>query len=417
MARRLVVVGLIVAAVAGAAYGVWFYQYSRRHVWTDAASIEGHVVTVSARVAGPVARVLVRDNEDVREGQVLVEIDPRDYEIRVDQARAAVAMAAADERGARMEVPITRDTAANRIDQMRASTEASRVVVEASRAQVDEVRARLEGRRAAVLVAQAEVVVAETTTDKTRMDLDRMSRLVASDLVSRQDHDTAQIAHRATLGSLEAARRRLSQAEREIEQVVAELRSKALLVEQAQRRLEEAQALLAEAGSQRAQVPVKEAGAGRALAALQQARADLAAAELQLAKTRIRAAMDGTVSKRTVEPGQLIQPGQPLLAIVPLQGIWVLANFKETQLAYLRPGQRATITVDTFPDRVFQGRVESISAGTGSRFSLLPPENATGNWVKVVQRVPVKIVLESRDLANPHALRAGMSAFVTIRLR
>jgi membrane fusion protein (multidrug efflux system) len=162
-------------------------------------------------------------------------------------------------------------------------------------------------------------------------------------------------------------------------------------------------------------VPVKEAGAGRATAAVEQAEADLAAAELALAKTRLRAPADGVVSKKSVEVGQLVQAGQPLMAVVPLHGVWVVANFKETQVARLRLGQRVTVAVDTFPDRVFHGSVESISAGTGSRFSLLPPENATGNWVKVVQRVPVKIVLDGYK-ANPHILRPGMSATVTVRL-
>jgi len=136
---------------------------------------------------------------------------------------------------------------------------------------------------------------------------------------------------------------------------------------------------------------------------------------LQLAKTRVRASVSGVVSKKSVEVGQLVQPGQPLMALVPLRGIWVVANFKETQVARIRAGQRATIRVDTFPDRVFHGAVDSISAGTGARFSLLPPENASGNWVKVVQRIPVKIVLDRYD-ANPHLLRPGMSATVTVDL-
>jgi membrane fusion protein (multidrug efflux system) len=163
-------------------------------------------------------------------------------------------------------------------------------------------------------------------------------------------------------------------------------------------------------------VPVKEAAAGRAGASVEQAQAELAAAELELAKTRVVAPVAGMVSKKTVEPGQMVQVGQPLLAIVPLDGVWVVANLKETQVGRVRPGQPVTVHVDTFPGRVFPGHVDSISAGTGARFSLLPPENATGNWVKVVQRVPVKILLEDYR-ANPHLLRAGMSATVTIDVR
>ncbi|MBI3457731.1 MAG: HlyD family secretion protein [Candidatus Rokubacteria bacterium] len=416
MARPLVRIVLALSLLAAAGYGVWLYVYSRNHVWTDDAGVEGSVVVISARVPGPVARVLVRDNEEVREGQVLLEIDPRDYEIRVEQASAALAMAVASERAAQTDVPLTRDTAASRIQQARAAVEAVHVAVEVARAQVAEARARLEARGAAVAAARADAAVAEATLDKARRDLERMARLVAQGLVSLQDHETAQTAERTAAAALEATRRRLVQAQREAEQAAAEVRTRELGVAQAQRRVKEAEGLLAEAESQRAQVPMKEAGAGRAAASVQQAQADLAAAQLQLAKTRVRAPVDGVVSKKTVELGQLVQPGQPLLAIVPLHGIWVVANFKETQLARVRPGQRATVKVDTFPGRVFQGTVESISAGTGARFSLLPPENATGNWVKVVQRIPVKILLDGYHV-NPHVLRPGMSATVTIDLR
>jgi membrane fusion protein (multidrug efflux system) len=360
--------------------------------------------------------VLARDNQVVREGELLVEIDPRDYEIRVQQARAALAMAEAAERAAVTEVPMTRETAASRIEQTRAAVEAARVAVEMGRAQVAETRARVEGRQAAVAAARADAAVAEASLDKARRDLERMARLAAQGLVSTQEHDAAQTADRAAAATLEAARRRLAQAEREAEQAAAEVRTRELAADQAERRAREARAHLAEAQSNRAQVPMKEAGAGRAAASVEQARADVAAAELQLAKTRVVAPADGVVSKKTVEPGQLVQPGQPLLAVVPLHGIWVVANFKETQVGRIRPGQRVTVSVDTFPDRVFHGAVDSISAGTGARFSMLPPENATGNWVKVVQRVPVKVLLDGYR-PNPHILRPGMSATVTVHLR
>jgi membrane fusion protein (multidrug efflux system) len=416
MSRRSIRLGIGLLLLASIAYGAWRWVESRSRVSTDDANVEGAVAIVSARVPGPVARVLVRDNEEVREDQVLVEIDPRDYEIRVQQARASLAMAVASERAALTDVPLTRDTAASKIGQARAAADASRVAVEMGRAQIGEARARLEGRRAAVAAAQADAAVAEVTLVKARRDLERMARLHAQGLVSAQDHDAAQMADGTAAATLEATRRRLAQAEREAEQAAAEVRTRELAEDQARRRTEEADAFLAEAESQRAQVPMKEAGAGRAAASVQQAEADLAAAELQLAKTRVRAPVDGVVSKKTVEPGQLVQPGQPLLAVVPLHGVWVVANFKETQVARLRPGQRVTVTVDTFPDRVFHGTVDSISAGTGSRFSLLPPENATGNWVKVVQRVPVKILLDGYR-PNPHILRPGMSATVSVDTR
>ncbi len=179
----------------------------------------------------------------------------------------------------------------------------------------------------------------------------------------------------------------------------------------------EAQATLARVESQRHQVTLKESEVGRAEARLTETRADLAYAELQLQYTEVRAPIDGTISKKGVDLGQMVQVGQPLLALVPLHDVWVLANFKETQLGRVKPGMPVLVQIDTFPGKTFQGVVDSISAGTGARFSLLPPENATGNWVKVVQRVPVKIRLDPKEFGNPHTLRTGMSATVTVQVK
>jgi membrane fusion protein (multidrug efflux system) len=193
--------------------------------------------------------------------------------------------------------------------------------------------------------------------------------------------------------------------------------SRILGTEQARQRVAEMRGTLSRAESQQQSVSVKQAELARAEAQLKAAQADLAVAELNLEHTVVRSPIDGVVAKRSVEVGQVVQPGQPLLALVPLHEVWVLANFKETQLTRIRPGLKAEVRVDTFPGMVFTGTVDSISAGTGSRFSLLPPENATGNWVKVVQRVPVKIRLDGKTVGNPQPLRAGMSAYVTVRTR
>ena len=243
------------------------------------------------------------------------------------------------------------------------------------------------------------------------------SKLVEQGLVAQRDYDQAEAAEGTARASLEAFERRKIQVEREAQQVEAALASRKLGVQQARQRVAELRGTLAKTDSQRQQVPMKEADIARAEAALAQARADLAFAELQLQYTEVRALVDGVVSKRTVELGQVAQMGQPLLAIVPLHEVWVLANFKETQLARIRPGMPVEVRVDTFSDRVFKGKVDSLAAGTGARFSLLPPENATGNWVKVVQRLPVKIKLDPGQFGNPHTLRAGMSAVVTVKLR
>ena len=209
----------------------------------------------------------------------------------------------------------------------------------------------------------------------------------------------------------------MTQVEREVQQAEAELAGRVSAVKQARQRVIELRATLNRVESQRHQVTVKEAEIARAEAMLTQSKADLAFAELQLSYTDVRAPVDGMVSRKSVELGQMVQVGQPLLAIVPLSDVWVLANFKETQLGRVRAGMPALVEIDTFPGKVFHGKVDSISAGTGARFSLLPPENATGNWVKVVQRIPVKIRLDPKEFGNPHTLRAGMSAVVTVRVK
>jgi membrane fusion protein (multidrug efflux system) len=243
-----------------------------------------------------------------------------------------------------------------------------------------------------------------------------MRRLMKDDYVSRREYDDAQAAFDSATAMLEVARRRLAEAQREEQQAQAEVASRGHAIDVARQKVAEGRGTLSRAESQLHQVPVKQAEIARAEAALKQAQADVALAELQLTYTEVRAPADGVVAKRSVEVGQVVQEGQPLMAIVPLHEVWVLANFKETQLERVRPGMKVEVRVDSYPGKTFTGVVDSISAGTGSRFSLLPPENATGNWVKVVQRVPVKILLDQRETGNPQPLRAGMSAVVTIRL-
>jgi membrane fusion protein (multidrug efflux system) len=303
------------------------------------------------------------------------------------------------------------------VEEVRAALEGTRVGVRSSESAVDETRARLESKRAAAAASRAEVTAAESNQRKARRDLDRMQALMKNDYVSRREFDDAMAALEAADAALEAARRRLNATEKEVQQTEAEVASRVLAIEQSQQRVAEVRGTLARAESQQQTVSVKAAELVRAEAQLRAAQADLAVAELNLEHAVVRAPVDGVVSKRSVELGQIVQPGQPLLALVPLQDVWVIANFKETQLTRIRPGQRAEVRIDSFPDTVFVGTVNSLSAGTGSRFSLLPPENATGNWVKVVQRVPVKILLDRKGIGDPLSLRAGMSAVVTVRLK
>src|SRR5213593_3304397 len=415
--RRLTVLAGLIIVLGGIGYGIHAWLYSLHHVITDDAYVESTISPLSAKVAGHVAELRVDDNQSVKAGDLLLRIDPRDYEAKRDQARAAVAVAAASFQSARSDAELTRETTRAQADEARAVLEGARVAERSSEAAVEETRAKVEAKRAAMAAMSAEVTGARSSSQQALREKDRMQRLVQAGYVSQRDFDVADAAAATSAAALDATQRRLTVAEREIEQAEAELAGRVLAVSQARQRVVEAQATLARVESQRHQVTLKEAEVGRAAARLNETRADLAYAELQLQYTEVRAPIDGMISKKGVDLGQMVQNGQPLLALVPLHDVWVVANFKETQLTKIRPGQKAAVRVDTFPGVVFEGRVDSISAGTGSRFSLLPPENATGNWVKVVQRVPVKILLDGKSVGNPQPLRAGMSVSATIRVK
>jgi len=415
--KRIIIVAAAVVVVAGLLYGGWVWWQSRTQVTTDDAYVEGAVAVVSSKVMGNVVELLVQDNQQVKTGEVLLRLDPRDFRAKRDQAAAAVAVAEAALLAARSELPMTRGVTDAQTDEARGALAGARAAEAASQAAVKEAEAMLEAKRAAAAAAAADAMGAKANAVQAVREMERQRKLVQSGLVALRDFEVAETAEGAARAVQDATDRRKVQAEREVQQAEASLATKVLMVQQAKQRVAELNATLAKMESQRHQVPMKEADIVRAEAALAQARADLNFAELQLQYTEVRALVDGVVSRRTVEVGQVAQMGQPLLAIVPLHEVWVLANFKETQLARIRPGMTADVHVDTFTDRVFRGKVDSLSAGTGARFSLLPPENATGNWVKVVQRLPVKIRLDPGQFSNPHTLRAGMSAVVTVRLR
>jgi membrane fusion protein, multidrug efflux system len=416
--RRGRLIGLAaVLAVAALVYAGYWWWNSLRHVATDDAYVEGSIVVISAKVAGHVAELLTDDNRAVKGGDLLLRIDPRDYAAKRDQAKAAVAVALASHQAVRSETQLTRETTSAQVEEARATLESARVAERAAESAVAEARATVEAKYAATAAMTAEVVGAQSTQRQTSREMERMRTLLKGGFVAQRDFDQAEMTASTSAATLEATQKRLNQAEKEVQQAEAALASRVLAVSQAKQRVNEARAALGRVESQRRQVTVKEAEIERAEATLSQARADLSFAELQLQHTEVRAPGDGVVSKKSVEVGQVVQMGQPLLAIVPLHEVWVVANFKETQLARVKPGMPATVAIDTFPGKVFHGTVDSLSAGTGARFSLLPPENATGNWVKVVQRIPVKIRLDPREFGNPHTLRAGMSAYVVIRVK
>jgi membrane fusion protein (multidrug efflux system) len=349
-----------------------------------------------------VLRVPVGDNQQVEIGAVLVELDSRDYQVVVDKARAELADAAAAAVAAQSNVPITSTTAASNVTTARGSVEQTRGATEAAQREVDMAHARLAN-------AQARQREADTNATKTARDMERLRGLLAKDEVSQQQFDAASAAAEAAKAAADSARSQVAEAEAGIR--VAESR-----LVQMRAGEQQAHAALRAAETAPDQVTAMRARAASADAHVQQARAILGQAELNLQYAVIKAPQRGIISRKSAEVGQVVQPGQPLLAIIPLENVWITANFKETQLTNMRPGQRAQVKVDMYSGRDFQGHVDSIAAATGARFSVLPPENATGNYVKVVQRIPVKIVLD-RGQDPEHLLRPGMSVVPTVYTR
>jgi membrane fusion protein (multidrug efflux system) len=415
--RRALVLALVgVVVLLAVIYGVRTWRHWERHVSTDDAFVEAPVSPVSARVRGTVVEVLVRDNQAVAAGAPLVRLDPRDLEVKVLQARAALTTADSRMRIAAAGVPMTDESTRSQVALAEATSAKAALGIDSARRALDERRGRLQARRASVQATQAEVTARQADLERARLDRGRAQALHERTLIARQELDYADIAFRTATAALEAARQRLDAARAEVAQAEAELGSQEVAVAQAGRQREEAEALLRDARSRRGEVTVRTAEVASAEAQRAEAAAALREAELNLEYTTIAAPIAGRVTRRTVEVGQVVQPGQPLLAVVDVSNVWVIANYKETQLSRVRPGQPATIAVDTHPGLVLRARVDSIQSGTGSRFTLLPPENASGNFVKVVQRIPVKLVLEPGQ--NGHALLVpGMSVVPVIELR
>jgi membrane fusion protein (multidrug efflux system) len=414
--RKAILAVIALAALGAGAWGVHQWRYWDRHVSTDDAFVEAHVSPVSARVRGTVVNLLVRDNEVVTAGAALVRLDARDFEVKVEQARAALTSAEGRLSMATAGVPMADEGTASQVAVAQAAAERAKLGIDSAQRALDERKSRLRARRAAMQAAQAEVVAREAEHERAGLDRGRSRELMERTLIARQEFDHTESVFKSTAAGVDAARQRLDSARAEVAQAEAEMASQEVALAQAARQSQEADAALRHARSRRGEVPIRSAEAAAAQAQVAEARANLREAELNLEYTTLTAPVGGRVTRRTVEVGQVVQPGQLLLAVVDVANVWVIANYKETQLTHVRPGQRASIAVDTHPGLALRARVDSIQSGTGSRFSLLPPENASGNFVKVVQRIPVKLVLEPGQ--NGHALLVpGMSVVPVIELR
>jgi membrane fusion protein, multidrug efflux system len=393
--RRLLVLGgvVLVAAVVG------LFLYYRNRESTDDAQVDGHITPVASKIYGRVGEVLVDDNQAVKAGQVLVRIDPRDYQASLDQAKAALALAESDAQSAGVDVPRTRENVASGTSS--ADAQLAATAADLLRAQVTYAQART----ADLAWAQANVDKSRANAELAQADLARYRPLMEKGEISKQQFDAAKANADATASALRADQEKLVQAERSVEIAKAQLLA-------AEARVNQAKAGVASAHADIRQITMRTADAQGKIAKVRQARAVLAAAQLNLSYTDILAPVDGVVTHKQVEPGQIVQQGQGLLVVVPLQNVWVTANFKETQLKKMKPGQKADVHVDTY-GKTFSGHVDSIAGATGAVLSLLPPENATGNYVKVVQRIPVKIVLDPIP-AEKAILRPGMNVDATV---
>jgi membrane fusion protein (multidrug efflux system) len=372
-----------VLALAAASYGTYFYIASRGHETTDDAQLEGHVSNVSARVAGQVKRLLVHDNQHVNAGDVLVELDDADYSAKVDVARADLDAADASLHAAQTQ----RDLVRKQVD-------ANLAVARGGVAQAAAVSGSTE---ALIDQASADVAAATSRAELANLELGRAQRLFDSGAIPQSELDARRAAADQAAAAVAQAKARVTTAEAN--------RSNSLGTVLA------ARGHLASAQTAPEQVEAAEAQVDLARAKLAQARSALHLAELAESYTHVRAEIDGYVTKRTVEPGQLVGPDRLLMALVGSDELWVVANLKETQLAHVRVGEKVSVELDTFGGVSLPGTVESIQSGTGARFSLLPPDNASGNFTKVTQRVPVRIELNDR---RGLTLRPGMSADVTI---
>ena len=390
-----------VAVVAAIGAGAWFYL-TRGRESTDDAQVDAHVTPIAARVGGTVLRVPVTDNQPVEAGTVLVEIDRREYDIALERARAELANAEAELAAANANVPITAASTSSGVSTATSGVEQAQV-------QADEAQHNLEAAEARLTTARAKVSGEEAAATRDDRDAERLKGLLAKDEVSQQMYDAAVARAQSSRANVAVAQSQVREAETAIKAAQAR-------IAQAKVGQSVASAELRTAETAPQQMAATRARAQSSAARVKQAQAAVGRAELDLEHATVKAPVKGVVSRKSAEPGQVIQPGQPLMTIIPLDQVWITANFKETQLAQMRVGQRVSIDVDAYGGRDFAGRIDSIAAATGSRFSLLPPENATGNFVKVVQRVPVKIVLDTGQDPN-HLLRPGMSVTPTVFTR
>jgi membrane fusion protein (multidrug efflux system) len=427
--RPAFLLGAALVLLVAAILGVRYWLYARAHESTDDAFIDGRIVQLSPKASGYVKKVYVTDNQQVKEGELIAELDARDYEARLAQAQAALQAGLAQQKQAQTGVSLTRATtranvqqASAVVQQARSGVQSARAAASAERSRISQAVAGVSTVQANVEQARAQVAAAQAEATRAGNDVQRYQALFARDEISRQRLDQAIATASTANAQLEAARQRVAAAQAQVNEARSAQTTAAENAQRAQTQIGGAQAgvsealgRLSQASTGPQQLAVSQSQVETAGANLEQLRAAVEQAELELSYTKIYAPEAGRVTRKAVVEGILVQPGQPLMALVTSE-VWVTANFKENQIGKLRPGESVEIKVDAYPDKVFKAHVESLQAGTGARFSVLPAENATGNYVKVVQRVPVKIVFDEQPDVQ-HMLAPGMSVEPEVLVR
>jgi len=384
--KRFILFGVIAIVLIG---GGLYWWHSTFYENTDDAQIDGNIIQISSRISGHVLNVEVQQNQSVKKGEILVELDPTDYETAVKQDEADLASAEANYEAATVNVPITHVSTSSTLSSADAT-------VLSARDSVAQAERQLQAARAQVLSAQANYT-------KAKLDLKRYTSLVQKDVISRQQYDAAV----ATATADQAA----------VQQAEADVQAYQAAVSVAHAKVAQAQASYRNAQTGPRQVAIQKAKADQAAAQVKLAEAKLQQAKLNLSYCIIRAPESGIVTTKSVEVGQNVSIGQNMATLVSLDNVWVTANFKETQLDNMKVGQPVTISVDAYGGKQFDGKVTEIGGATGSMLSLFPPENATGNYVKVVQRIPVRIDFTNPSQDKDHMLRPGMSVEPKVRIK
>jgi membrane fusion protein, multidrug efflux system len=394
---------LAIGAIALGGYGYHWWQYASTHEETDNAIIAGNVHPVSTRIDGTVSKILVDDNQKVPAGQLIVQLDPRDYQVKLQQSETALEASRRQAASALTKINLAARTA-------KASTTQAQGSVNSANSEILSAQAAVEEAQAGIPSAQAQVVQAEANLVKAQADDQRYSTLYNTGAVSRQQYESSRATYLVAVAQKNSALEGVRQAQAKLVQAQKG-------IPKAEAQLTNAQGSIQQAKANDVQTKVNRSDYNSAVAAIQQAQANLKEARLQLSYVNITAPTSGRIGNKKVQVGQRVQTGTPLLSIVD-NNYWVVANFKETQLKKMYPGQTVELKVDAFPDHPFVGRVDSFSPASGAEFALLPPDNATGNFTKVVQRIPVKIVFDAHSIQGYESrITPGMSVVATVNLQ